>query len=472
MNRGKELAKNSLILSIGTLFPKIVNIVILPVITGHLTKLEYGTYDLVSTLVSLLLPFVTLQIQSAAFRFLIDCREDETERKRVISNIYIFIVPVSLITLSILYFALYKLEPMTRVLISFYFFFDIIMEATRQIVRGLSKNKLYSLTTAIESLCKVVLIVLVVGVLDRGLHGVLLTFIVSTLVGIVVLFVGAHIADDIDLRLGSWSAIRKMLAYSWPLVPNSLSNWVLKASDRVVLTYFMGLEAVAIYGAANKIPQMFALLFGTFVYAWQENASLSIRDSDVDMYYTNIFDTIFSLLTGIMAVMIGCTPILFHVLIRGDYSDAYVHIPILYFGMFCWSIASFFGGIYAAHKKTKNVGFTTILAAICNLVLDLILVKKIGVYAASISTMVSYLLLSVYRMADVGKMQRINYNYKKIVCCILLLIIMCVLCWINKPVINIINFVVGVICLFYYNSTLIEKVGKVAIINLKKLYDS
>ena len=49
------------------------------------------------------------------------------------------------------------------------------------------------------------------------------------------------------------------------------------------------------------------------------------------------------------------------------------------------------------------------LAAACNLVIDLLLIKKAGIYAASLSTMLSYLFLIVYRMADVRKMQNIYY---------------------------------------------------------------
>ena len=71
MSRGKELAKNTLILFFGTFLPKLSSIITLPIITGGLTKVEYGTYDLIGTLISLLFPIVTLQIHSAAFRFLI-----------------------------------------------------------------------------------------------------------------------------------------------------------------------------------------------------------------------------------------------------------------------------------------------------------------------------------------------------------------------------------------------------------------
>ena len=48
MSREKEFVKNSAILSIGTIFPKITSIITLPVITGCLSKADYGIYDLIT----------------------------------------------------------------------------------------------------------------------------------------------------------------------------------------------------------------------------------------------------------------------------------------------------------------------------------------------------------------------------------------------------------------------------------------
>jgi len=448
MNRGKELAKNSLILSVGTFFPKAVNVITLPIITGHLTKIEYGTLDLVSTLVSLLLPVVTMEIHTAAFRFLIDCRDDEFGKKRIISNIYCFVVPVSCIALLILYFALNKLTPLLRVLICLYYFVDIILKCTRQVVRGLSNNRLYSASTTLESVSNAVLIVLLVSLADTRLHGVLISYTASMVLGVTLLIVRGKIVQYYDIRLFSLETLKQMLNYSWPMIPNSLSWWVLSASDRLVLTAFVGMEAVAVYGAANKIPQLFGLVHSTFILAWQENASVALRDENVERYYSQIFDTIFSLLTGVMALVIGATPILFFLLIKGDYSEAYPQMPILFLGMFFSAIASFLGGIYVAHKKTKSVGMTSILAAACNLLIDLALVKSIGIFAASVSTMISYMLLAIYRMIDVTKIQKIQFQYPKMLLYLLILTGMSILCWIDRTDIIIINFIAG--CIFAY----------------------
>lgn len=458
MNREKALAKNTFIIAIGTFLPKFSSIITLPIITGGLTKAEMGTYDLISTLVSLFLPVATLQIQSAAFRFLIDVREDEKETKRIITNIISFILPTSLIALTILYLCLGNVSLVIRWLICLYFFSDILMLSTQQIVRGLSNNKLYSASSVTISFSNMLLIVLTISVGKQGLVGVLASITIATTIGLILLLVKGHILSRIDLSLLSRKTLLEMLSYSWPMIPNSLSNWVLSFSDRAVLTAFMGLEANAIYSVANKIPALFTTVQGTFVFAWQENASLASKDSDADTYYAEMFDSIFGILVGIMALLIAATPILFWLLIRGDYKEAYYQMPILFMGMLFSSMASFIGGIYVAHKKTRSVGVTTILAAACNLVIDLVFVHKIGIFAASISTLVSYVFLTIYRMVDVQKFQKVKFNTGRFSLLIALLVLMCAICWIDTVALNVLNIILGCIIAVVVNRKIMKSI--------------
>lgn len=468
MNREKALVKNTFIISIGTFLPMFSSIITLPIITGGLTKAEMGTYDLISTLVSLFLPVATLQIQSAAFRFLIDVRHDEKETKRIITNIISFILPTSFIALAILYFFLGNLSPVISWLICIYFFSDTLMLSTQQIVRGLSYNKLYSVSSVITSFTNMFLIVLTISVWKQGLVGVLASITIAKTIGLILLIVKGNILSRIDLSLLSKKTQLEMLSYSWPMIPNSLSNWVLSFSDRAVLTAFMGLEANAIYSVANKIPALFTTVQGTFVFAWQENASLASKDSDADTYYAEMFDSIFGILVGVMALLIAATPILFWFLIRGDYTEAYYQMPILFMGMLFSSMASFIGGIYVAHKKTRSVGATTIFAAACNLIIDLVFVHKIGIFAASVSTLISYAFLTIYRMIDVQKFQKVKFNTGRFCLLIVLLVLMCAICWINTLALNVVNIIFGCIVAVVVNRRIIKSILLTLCKKLKK----
>jgi O-antigen/teichoic acid export membrane protein len=221
---------------------------------------------------------------------------------------------------------------------------------------------------------------------------------------------------------------------------------------------FLGLEANAIYSVACKIPLLFTTVQSTFVFAWQENASMFSKDSDVDEYYSKMFESIFRILIGIMSLLIAFSPILFIVLIRGDYGDAYYQMPILFIAMLFSSLASFMGGIYVAHKKTKSVGITTVIAAAVNLIIDLLFVKYIGIFAASISTLISYIFLTIYRMIDVQKFQLMNFNIKFLFKCLALLVVMSVFCWMKNTATICINLLLGLGTAFILNRELLSNV--------------
>lgn len=444
MKREEKLIKNTIIIAIGNFLPRLASFIVLPILTGYLTQEEYGIYDLITVLVSLLLPAVTLQIQTAAFRFLIDVRGDLKEEKRIVTNIFAFTFPVSIIALIILYFALFQLEPLVRWLICIYFIFDILVNTARQIVRGLSKNKDYSISAIIGSCGRLLFALVFVLWLRTGLVGATLTLIASVAVEFLYLIFRTRLHRYIDFSLLSKSTVKKLLKYSWPMVPNSMSMWVMRLSDRLVVTFFMGVAANAVYSVANKIPQLLMIAANTFDMAWQENASMASKDDDASTYYTQMFRAVFDFMAGVFGLLVAVAPIMFSLLIQGDYVDAYCHMTILFLAIFFLSIAAYLGGVYVAYKKTTSVGITTALAAVCNLVFDIATIQWIGLYAASGSTLISYLFLCIYRMIDLKKFVDIRYDLKRIVIVVLVLIAMSVLCFVNNTVCNILNLAIGI----------------------------
>lgn len=456
MNREKSLIKNTIILSLGTYLPKLTTIVTLPLLTGYLTQAEYGTYDLITTLVSLLLPALTLQIQSAAFRFLITCRESEKEISIIITNIFVFTVPISILGLFITYFCLGSLNPITRILMLLYFFSDIIYIGCGQIARGLGKNTIYATGAVVVSVVNMIGICISLILMHGGLNGILLSMLVSNLLGNILLIARVNIFSYFSFSKISKDKIKELLAYSWPMVPNALSNWVLSLSDRLVILHYLGVESNAIYAVANKIPNLVKTFQGTFTSAWQENASLSVKDADSKMYYSEMFDSINKIVVGLVAGLIACTPILFKILIRGDYDAAYQQMSLLYVGMYFSCMSGFLGGIYIAHMKTKSVGITTLMAAVCNLVIDITAMKIIGIYAASLSTLIAYALLFFFRLIDVQRFQPLKIDYLR------LTVYLCIIAGMSALVakriiwIDIVNVVIGVAFAGIINRSLIK----------------
>ena len=93
--------------------------------------------------------------------------------------------------------------------------------------------------------------------------------------------------------------------------------------------------------------------------------------------------------------------------------------------------------------NTKNIGITTTFAAVINLVIDVVFIRFIGMWAASLSTLVSYVFLVVYRMIDLKKTHTFRLKKGKIVISLATLISMCLLYYTSFG--EMINLIIGCI---------------------------
>lgn len=458
MSREGKLAKNTLILSIGTFLPRLASFVTLPILTGYLTQTEMGTYDLITVLESLFLPTVTLQIQAAAFRFLIDVRDDEEKIKEIVTTITAFMVPASLISLALLYFCMGRTTSSIRILICLYFLADIFANAARQVCRGLNENMEYSISAIVSALGKMIFAVICVYYLRAGLKGTVVALLMSSLFSLLYLVLRAKVYRYVQPGYFSKKKLIEMLRYSWPMVPNSMSAWVMRVSDRLVVTFFLGVEMNAVYAVANKIPGLLTVAQNTFTLAWQENATVVSKDRDASEYYSHMFRTMFDLMAGFFGLLIAATPILFKLLIRGDYAAAYNQIPILFMAMFFFTMSTFLGGIYVAYKESKSVGITTTAAAACNLITDIAAIRWIGLYAASGSTLISYLFLFIYRSIDVQRIVKVKYSLTHVLTILAIMTCESVMCFMQIPMLNVINLVLGCVVFMVINKSFVRAV--------------
>ena len=63
--------------------------------------------------------------------------------------------------------------------------------------------------------------------------------------------------------------LRRMLVYSLPLVPNLLSWWFVSVSGRYVVLWHSGVVAAGLFTAASKMPSLINIVASVFQQAWQ-----------------------------------------------------------------------------------------------------------------------------------------------------------------------------------------------------------
>lgn len=410
MSKGKDLAKNTAIVSIGKICTQLITFFLLPVYTAVLSNEEYGVVDLLNTLTSLLLPIATLQIEQGVFRYLIDCRENKEKQTTLITTIMRFMI-IQLIICIIIFLCA---SPFIHNEYKYFLMANLVMgmfsTILLQICRGLGDNPTYAIGSFITGALTVVLNVIFIVSLHWGAYGMLGATAISNLLCSVYIFMKKKIYKYIKPKQYDKTTLKEIIKYSVPLIPNMISWWIVSASDRTIISAVIGIAQNGIYSAANKFSGVFTTLYSVFNLTWTESASININSEDRDEFFSKILDFVIRFFGCLCLGTIAVMPFVFNVLINEKFAEAYYQIPILILGSVFNILVSFIGSIYVAKKLTKEIAKTSVIVAIINIAINIVLIKSIGLYAASISTVIAYVLMFIYRWIDVKKYVKFNVN--------------------------------------------------------------
>lgn len=403
MNQKKQLMKNTIIIAIGKLSTQIISYLLLPLYTSQLDPSEYGNYDFICTLSVFLCPIITLLMEESMFRYLIDA-DSKVQRKKIITQtiIYTFFGTVlfTIIAALIMGFGT-DYTPMYITAIITFVISNILIGLSNALSRGLGKIKLYSVSNFILGISTIILNIVFILALNAGAEGLLWSNTIANALTAIIILVILKLPKyigKIDKPL-----MKDMIKYSVPLVPNSISWSIINMSDRIILTQMVSSAANGIYAMANKFPNIINVLYGYFYTAWKESAAKIVKEDNKNQYYNSIYHDAKRFLYAVTICLIAVMPFAFPIFINEAYDEAYVYIPIVMIATYYSNLSSFYGGIFSAYKDTKIMGTTTIVAAIINLVIDLLLVNSLKIYAACFSTLIANLIVYFYRKKKLKK---------------------------------------------------------------------
>lgn len=445
MNKKKQLAKNTIIIFIGKVCTQLISFFLLPLYTGYLSTKEYGIVDLIQTYITLLVPIITLELEMSIFRYLVDARNDEKETKKLISNNF-FILGIGLSIFSLFYIIVtcfFKINFRWLILI------DIIVCTMSgnflQVARGFGRTIDYAVSCIITGVSTIICNIFLIVFLHMGAEGMIISMTVANGMCSLYLFIRLKLYQKINFKFIDTKLVKSMNKYSIPLIPNGISWWIVNVSDRTIISYVLGAAANGLYAVSNKFPTILSSLLGIFNLSWSESAALHINSPDRDKFFSDISNTVTKLFSSLGVGMIACMPFVFPILVNSQYNDAYNYIPILILGAVFNVVICLYSAIYIAKKMTKQVASTSILGAIINIFINVLLIKYIGLYAASISTAIAYFVMMIYRYFDLKKYITIRFENGLIIKSIFIYTFSIFLYYTNNFYLNILNLIVVIV---------------------------
>lgn len=388
----------------GNLLTKLIYFLMVPLYTSALSTAQYARAEMLNTLIDIVYPIATMYVVEAMYRFTIDDDADLQQTYGITMRITLWSILFVTVGSAVLY-AVFQ-NPETLLFGALYISFSIY-KAVLQFARALGRNVPFAIAGVINALMLTGMNVLLLLVLKGGVASYICSIIVANVTASAYIFFATGQRKYISLRFRPDKALRRvMLRYSIPCVPNMLGWWVVNVSDRYMLQYMVSDAVCGVYTAASKLPAVLSTFSTIFQQAWQYSAVKESKSEDSETFYSEIFTALSTFLLCLSSVVTLCTDVLCRIVLQKEFYEGRFILPILLAAAVYSCYAAYFGTFYGVIKNNVMVMVSTILAAVVNVVLNLLLIPRMGALGAAYATLISYAVMALIRIVDTRKYVR------------------------------------------------------------------
>ena len=188
---------------------------------------------------------------------------------------------------------------------------------------------------------------------------------------------------------------REVRAYMLPLVPLALLSWIHSVGERYLLGGLVDVGAVGVYVAAYALvqrPLSLAprILLTTLRPAYFEAVSASCRSRERETLRLWLGAAASVLALAVAAIYL-LKDLLVTLLLAESYRGAAALLPVLAIGLSCQFLSQIFNTVSLAHKRSREVLYTEIGAAVAALGGGVVLILRFGLMGAALATCLAYL---------------------------------------------------------------------------------
>ena len=384
------LIKNVGLFALNGFIPKILSFILIPIYTGYLSTQDYGTSDLITTTVQLLIPIFTLDIQDAVIRFAMD---KQCDRRQVFSvAIRIIAIGSLLVTGGAAIASLLNIpgvEDMYLLFLVIMYISSALQNSVSLFCRGIDKVHVVVVSSLIHSVITLSANILFLVVFEWGLVGYLIANSIGAVLALVYCFFAAKLYRFITWKVPK-ALSREMIAFSFPLIFSVVAWWINNASDRYILSAFATVAASGVYAIAYKIPNLLTIFQNIFTQAWSISAIKEFDKDDSDGFIGNMYTMMnFGMVVVCSLIMIVNIPVA-RILYAKEFFQAWHYVPPLLISVVFNAMALFIGSIFTAVKDTKTLSYSTIIGAVVNTGFNFAFIPFFGAYGAAIATLIGY----------------------------------------------------------------------------------
>ena len=419
--RSKLFIENILVYGLGGMISKFIPLIMLPIILRlYPNKSFMGLNDLSHNFISFAAALAVCGLYDAMFRLFFDSKSKEWQQK-VCSTAFLFVSGTSLVLFSIcmllrkaiatLYFDDIQYVSLTVVTV-----IGFLVSATNQIVsaptRIQNKRKVFLVTNTVSPFISYAI---AVPLILKGYY--VMAMPIAAVVAGVTLELAFMVMNRSYINLKSFDGkvLKELLKIGLPLLPNFLIYWVYNSSDKWMINKILNAEETGTYAVASRIGHISNLIYTAFAGGWLYFAYSTMDDEDQVQMKSRLFEYMgaisFMATVGLMSV----SKLLFTLAFPEDYLAGYLVAPYLFLAPLSMMLYQILANQFSIVKKTYMNLLTLTFGAVLNVVLNLLLIKRIGIEGASIATMIGYLVSILMCIFWLHRMKLIAITKKTVI---------------------------------------------------------
>jgi len=397
----KTALRHSLVYGVGNMLSKAIGFFMLPFYTHYLTPENYGVLEILDLSMSLLGMFLTMGLIAAVLRRYAAARTNH-DKNAVISSAFLFVLATGLVTFSVgcvFVPAVSKLMfgpgiPPLYLFLSFATLVCTYMTLVpRTYLRALEKSTAF---TVVDNLGLVAMLSLNIYFIAVAKLGVLAILLSSFIVGVSqLLILSTWASRRVGLHFNA-ASLWQILRFGVPLTFSNLGLFALNFSDRFFLKRMTDLSTVGTYAVSYKFAYMMNfLVVQPFFVMWQARMYKVHAQPNYERIFGQIFRLYALLLTFLGLGLSLFSPEIVHTMVRSSFFAGQAIIPIVVLAYVFWGIG-FYGqtGMFLTNH-TRMIGILGAAAAMLNLPLNYLLIRRDGMLGAAWATLLSFAALAL-----------------------------------------------------------------------------
>ena len=342
--RKSSLFKSSSVYTISSIINASIPFILLPILTRRLSPSDYGIVAMFQLLVSIIYPFIGINLEGAIARKYYD--NLNTDFSRYIGSCFVISI-VSFVIISIIFYAnlkwlahLVSLPENWMIFVLLTAFSQFSIAVLLVLYQTSLKPIKYGIIQISQSVLNILLTLLFIIYYKKTWEGRLEAIFISTFFFAILSIFLLIKSNKINLRSEKANYLHA-LKFGLPLIPHAIGAMLFTSIDRFFLTKKFGLEQTGNYTVAYQIGAIVSIITVAFNNAFVPWLYENLKKNDFDLKvkivkFTYVY--FFILITGAILLLVSF-PLIVNLFINNKYNTVnsyslFIVLGLVFQGMY------------------------------------------------------------------------------------------------------------------------------------------